>query len=188
MTVNNVLERSMCQLPVLKVRPASECVAAFGELGPLWYAVHWANDRQHLCCGSDVVDCPLCVYGASRVVGMTLVTTRLQAASKVFLLEVSPIAWGQFSDRCRFGDFVLADGVEAKVTRPRARGCLRIEPLVRVDEFASWLDAERRLLRAWAVLYGLPLPSLTETFEEFFRRVLSVVEARARIAADTPRK
>lgn len=176
------IERSRLQLAIVKVRPGAVVHAVFGEFGPLWFGVHWAGGRQVLCCCTEELSCPLCSFGSSRVVGMTLVGLRVRDASRAFLLEVSPLAYGDLESRCRFGGFELADGVRCEVTRPRARGCLRIEPLEVVGWEAFGLDAERRLLAAWAVLYGLPLPMMEETFTQFGERVASVLEARARIA------
>ncbi|MFZ1057872.1 MAG: hypothetical protein WAP47_01630 [Candidatus Rokuibacteriota bacterium] len=60
---------------------------------------------------------------------------------------------------------------------------LRLEPEETVERSGLWLDAERRLLGGWAVLYGLPLPMLDETFAEFQSRVVVALATRAAVAA-----
>lgn len=182
MSVEQALERSRLQLPILKIRSGAVVEGVFGGIGPVWFAVHWVNGRQVLCGSMEEEECPLCGVNQSRVIGMTIVSLRLPAASRAFLLEVSPVAFSAFESRCRFRSMALCEGVEAEISRPRARGCLRIEPCGVVGVGEHWLDGERRLLGAWAVLYGLPLPLLDETFTAFQRRILAVVQARARIA------
>jgi len=186
MVVSQAIERSKLQLPILKVRPGAVVEAVFGEVGPIWFGVHWIGNRQVLCGATQTQDCPLCGLTAGRVIGMTLVGCRLQGASRAFLLEVSPLAFSSLESRCRFSGLNLCDGVLCEVSRPRARGCLRIEPREAVGLGEQWLDAERRLVGGWAVLYGLPLPTLEETFTQFQERVASVIQARARVAEARP--
>lgn len=176
MSVYSAVERSKVQLPILKVRPGAEVECVFGEVGPMWYGVHWVHDRQLLCAATEANSCPVCELASQRVVGMTLVACRFRDATRAFLLEVSPLAFSNFESRCRYAGLNLCDGLQCVVSRPRARGCLRIEPIVAVGLGERWLDAERRLLGGWAVLYGLPLPTLSETFKEFQERVASVLE------------
>jgi hypothetical protein len=186
--VSQALERSRLQLPILKVRSGAVVEAVFCDSGPLWFAAHWVNGRQVLCAGMDQADCPLCGVNQSRVLGMTIVALRVQAASRAFLLEVSPLAFSSFEARCSLAGMPLAEGVLCAISRPRARGCLRIEPYAVVGVGEHWLDGERRLLGGWAVLCGLPLPLLNETSVEFQRRVVAVVQARARLAEAAVRK
>jgi hypothetical protein len=184
MNTSHAVERSKVQLPILKVRPGCEVECVFLEAGPLWYGVHWVTDRALLCALGSTEGCPLCALNISRVVGVTMVLVQVRDAWRPLLLELSPTAFSTFEARCRFAGLVLGDGVLAVVSRPRARSGLRIEPLQRHGVGEHFLDVERRLVGAWAVLYGLPLPMLTETFDEFQIRVSSIVEARGRIAAE----
>jgi hypothetical protein len=188
MTPVHALERSKVQLPVLKVREGASVEAVLCDVGPLWFGVHWVGGRQLLCSFDHEQDCPLCGMNQSRVIGMTIAVCRAQVASRAFLLQVSPLAFLTFEQRCEFLSFELSDGVFAQITRPRARGCLRIEPVKVVGLGDHWVDGYRRLLAAWAVLYGLPLPLVNETFKEFGTRVLSIVQARGRIADAASRK
>lgn len=180
------LDRARFQLPLLRVRAGAVAEGVVGMIGPLWFGVHWIEGRQRLCGLSSSEDCPLCALSAARILGMTLIQCALSNASATLLLEFSPLAWGQFEERCRFHGGDLREGVRVRITRPRARGCLRIEPLGTPSHFSMWLDGERRLLNAWAVLYGLPLATREETVEAFTERVKSVVQARARLVAGNP--
>lgn len=182
MSSPSALERCRLQLPILKVRPGAVVEAVFYDVGPLWFGVHWAGGRQQLCVSDVSRECPLCCFGGSRVVGMCLVSCRLQGGSQAFLLEISPLGWSNFETRLRFAGLDLLTGVLTQISRPRAKGALRVEALRDGAGGEGWLDAERRLLGGWAVLYGLPLPTLDETMEAFTTRVSSVVEARARLA------
>lgn len=173
--------RSKAQLPILKVRPGAEVECVLLGAGPIWYGVHWLNGRQHLCCAWERAACPLCAVSLGRVVGMTLVVCRVQGADRAFLLELSPLSFSSFEERVRFAMLGDADAVRCVVSRPRARGYLRIVPVEAASAGEHLLDADRRLLGGWAVLYGLPLPMLTDSFEEFQVRVSSVLEARARL-------
>lgn len=178
----SAVDRCRFQLPILKVRPGAVVRGVLGEVGPIWFGVHWVRERQLLCGASEDAGCIYCALGAARVVGLTLFETSIQGKRVEMLLEVSPLAFGEFEQRLRFGGFDLKSGVVVEVSRPRARSRLRIEPVMVPDRWQAWLDGERRLLNAWAVLYGMPLSSPTETFEEFLQRVRSVIEARARLA------
>jgi hypothetical protein len=181
MSVPSAVLRSRFQLPIVKVRPGSIVAGVLGEVGPLWFGVHWVGGRQFLCCGSEEAGCPLCSLGQSRVVGVTMMEIRLQGGRQEFLLELSPLAFSNFESRLRFAGFDLKCGVQVQVTRARARGGLRIEPCGPCDRFEMWLDGERRLLNAWAVLYGLPLSESGESFTQFLERTRSVIEARGRL-------
>lgn len=179
MNVCTAVLRSKSQMPILKVNPGAKVEGVLGDFGPLWFGVHWMGNRQHLCCQSDDSICPLCSFGSPRVIGITLCVLTLNNVTRGFLLEISPLAWSNFESRCRFDGVNLADGVRCVISRPRARGALRIEVVGTGGLGTQWLDGERRLLGGWAVLYGLPLPTLTETFEEFQTRVASLVEMRS---------
>lgn len=182
------VERCRMQLPVLKVRPGSVTECVFWDVGPIWFGVHWVGDRQHLCCAEDSEPCPLCSAVGGRVVGLCLVGCRLQGGERAFLLEVSPLAWSQFEARLRFAGLDLDRGVLASISRSRARGVMHIEPMDGEASGAVWLDAERRLVGAWAVLYGLPLPYLVESFEDFHTRLRPLIASRAEIALSKLRK
>jgi len=177
------VDRSKVQLPILKVQPGAQVEATLCDVGPLWFAVHWVNGRQLICSGDAGECCPVCSLGSSRVIGMTLVSCRLSGGVRPFLLEISPLGFSQFEERVRFAGLDLRLGVRAMITRPRARGCLRVDPVGAGELGTLWLDGERRLIGGFSVLYGLPLPTLDESFEDFTVRVRSVVEARCRLAA-----
>lgn len=183
MSPSFAVERSKMQLPILKITPGGVVKCVLGDVGPLWYGVHWAGNRQHLCSGYNGSSCPLCGLTESRVIGMTLVEVEIGNTRRPLLLEVSPLAWSNLESRCRFGGFDLVAGVRTTLSRPRARGMLRLEPEETVERSGLWLDAERRLLGGWAVLYGLPLPMLDETFAEFQSRVVVALATRAAVAA-----
>lgn len=187
MSVPSAVLRSRFQLPIVKVRAGSVVEGVLGELGPLWFGVHWVGGRQCLCCASDEAGCPLCAFGASRCIGVTMVEMRIQDRRREFLLEVSPLAFSNFESRLRFSGLDLKLGVTCEITRARARMGLRIEPVGGAERFEMWVDGERRLLNAWAVLYGLPLSESGESFTQFLERTRAVIEARCRLLLGTHR-
>lgn len=188
MVVPVALSRSRLQLPILKVRAEAVVRGVMSEVGPLWFGVHWVDGRQVLCSLSDVSPCALCAAFPSRVIGITLLLCRLQGVSKMFLLELSPLAWSNFESRCRFVGAGLERGVSVEISRPRAKGCLRIDAGSEVELGVEWMDAGFGLLAGWAVLYGLPLPSQFETFTQFQTRVAPIVADRAALALEKVRK
>lgn len=188
MMVPVALSRSRLQLPILKIRQGALVHCVVADVGPFWFAVHWVDGRQVLCSLGDVSPCPLCACFPARVIGCTLALLRLSGVSRLFLLEVSPIAWSNFESRCRMGAIDMSGGVSVEISRPRARGALRIEARESVSLNECWKDADFHLLAGWAVLYGLPLPSAGETSTQFVARTLSILCDRAAVALEKVRK
>lgn len=180
MSPEKALVRSRFQLPIVKVRPGSVVTGILGDVGPIWFGVHWVGGRQVLCAGEDGSGCALCALGAGRVIGLTMIELIVQNARREFLLEVSPVAFSNFESRCRFSGLDLDLGVRCEVGRSRMRSMLRIDPIDQAPNYQAWLDGDRRLVNAWAVLYGLPLAEPRETVDDFRVRVGSVIQARVR--------
>jgi hypothetical protein len=171
MTKNQVLERAMRQLPLLRVNAGAVVQARLLSAGPMWLKVHWIGGRQVLCTGDDEEFCAGCCVSGSRVTGFVLATLMMQERERLFLLELSPGSWSRVEFLMAAEKLSRERGLWCEITRSRQRAPLRIEPTEESTSSYAPVNLQIRLLEAVAILYGLPFANYGESIEAWETRI-----------------
>lgn len=169
--------RSAFALSLLKVSGGSRCDAVVQSSQPIWLDTHWIG-LQILCPGSD---CPLCRSLSSRSQGYLVVTVELQGETKPFLLEFTGTSALRFQERLQFFQLELKSGLELSLFRKGKRTPLVIEPGASDRLVDPQLAADRRLLNAIAVIFGLPLCEAVSSREIWAEKAMPVALQLARV-------
>lgn len=154
-------------MPLLRVRSKGNAYAVVQTDEPFSVGTHWLG-RRLWCAGAE---CPACSVSDIREMVYFVVTAKVGNLWRPHLVEVTRHEFEAVTSATKFEGLQWAPGLGLILSRNKQRSPLRMDPVAAPATIEPSLGSVRIAIAAAAKVAGLPTPVLSETVDQFGRRV-----------------
>jgi hypothetical protein len=152
---------------MLRVTPGKPAIITFASSELVMVPTHWLG-KPYVCSGCD---CPACDVSPVRWRSYAIVLEDTRDGMIPRLMESPYSFFAGVDDSCSDGRRNTAAGLRLEIWRCRANSPLQFDELGWVDPPKGRLATSARLWEAMAVLYHVPQPHPTDTFDSWMTRL-----------------